>query len=105
MVYAPNGLVNQAKLAAAVKRAARALARDVVRIRYDLEDDWTGYPSIFFKIVLTDRASQPENLREVAQRVKLRLMNEAKIDQTGLLAYFNFRSQSEQAKMKEPAWA
>ena len=101
----PSGLVNQRRITSGVERAARALSADVVRIRYDLGSDWIGNPSVFFRIILTDKASRPENLREVAQRVALKIMNEAKTDQTGLHAYFNFRSQSEQAKLKEPAWA
>jgi hypothetical protein len=101
----PSGLVSQRSLAAGVEKAAKALSADVVRIRYDIGTDWVGNPSVFFKIVITDKASRPENLREVAQRVALKIMNEAKTDQTGLHAYFNFRSKSEQAKLKEPAWA
>jgi hypothetical protein len=100
-----NGFLNQAKLASAVQRAAKALSGDVAHIYYGLESDWMGNPSIFFKIVLRDKASKPENLREVARRVRLKLTNEAKIDQSDLNAYFSFRSQSELAKMRDPAWA
>jgi hypothetical protein len=103
--YIPNGYVNEARLAAAVQRAARALSADVVHIYYDLGSDWIGNPSIFFKIVLTDRASKPQNLRNVAQKVALKIMNEAKTDQSGVHAYFNFRSKSEQAQIRDPAWA
>jgi hypothetical protein len=101
----PSGLVNQRRITAGVERAGKALSADVVRIHYDIGSDWIGNPSIFFRIILTDKASRPENLREVTQRVSLKIMNEAKTDQTGLNAYFSFRSQSEQAKLKEPAWA
>lgn len=105
MAIIASGLVNQRKITSAVERAAKALSADVVRIRFDLEDDWTGNPSLFFKIVITDQASRPEKLREVSQRVTRKIMNEAKVDQTGLLAYFSFRSQSEHAKIKDPEWA
>ena len=105
MAIVSSGLVSQRKLTAGVERARRALSADVVRIRYDIGTDWIGTPSVFFRIILTDKASKPENLREVAQRVSLKLMNEAKTDESGLHAYFNFRSRSEQAKLKEPAWA
>jgi hypothetical protein len=97
--------VNQAKLAASVQRAASALSGEVVHMYYDLGSDWIGNPSIFFKIVLTDRASKPGNLRNVPQKVALKIMNEAKTDQSGPNAYFNFRSQSEQAQIRDPAWA
>jgi hypothetical protein len=100
-----SGLVSPRKITTSVERAAKALSADVVRIRFDIGTDWIGTPSIFFRIILTDKASKPENLREVAQRVSLKLMNEAKTDESGLHAYFSFRSRSEQAKLKEPAWA
>ncbi len=103
-IVVPSGLVNQRKIMAGVQKAAKALAPDVVRINYDLGSDWIGNPSVFFRIVLTDQASRPENLREVAQRVTLKITNEAKMDQSGLHTYFNFRSVSEQAKLREPAW-
>ena len=105
MANVPSGFVNQGKLASGVQRATRALAGDVVRIHYDLGSDWIGNPSVFFKIVLTDSASRPDKLRQVAQRVATKIMTEAKTDQSGLYAYFNFRSQSELAKMRDPAWA
>lgn len=101
----PSGLVNQRSIAAGVERAAKALAAHVVRISYDIGTDWIGNTSIFFTVILTDKASAPENLREVTERVSRRIMTETKTDQTGLQAYFSFRSQSEQAKLKEPAWA
>jgi hypothetical protein len=99
-----SGLVNQRRIAAGVERAAKALSADVVRIRYDIGSDWTDNPAVFFKIILTDKASRPANLRDVIQRVSLKIGNEARIDETGLHAYFSFRSQSEQAKLKESEW-
>jgi hypothetical protein len=102
--YIPGALANTAKLDADVNRAARALAGDVVQVYYEIGFDLIGNPSIFFKVVLSDQASRPGRLREVAQRVALKLMNEVKTDQKGIHAYFNFRSRSEQAKMKDPTW-
>lgn len=101
----PSGFVNQAKFDASVNRAARALSADVVHIYYDLGSDWIGNPSVFFNIVLRDKSARTDKLREVAQRIALKIMNEARTDQNGLHAYFNFRSQSEHAKLKDPAWA
>jgi hypothetical protein len=105
VAFVPEGLVNQTKLAQGVQRAAHALSGDVVHIYYDLGSDWTGSPSIFFNIVLRDKSAKPSKLREVAHRVALKILNEAKTEQSGLYAYFNFRSQSEHVKLRDPAWA
>ena len=97
--------VNQGQIAAALRRAERILAPDVVRIRYNFANDWTGDPSIFFKIVLSDDASQKAKRSETAQRVAVTILDEVKAEDLGLHSYFNFRSLSEQEKLNEPAWA
>jgi hypothetical protein len=101
----PSGWVNQAQIASGVKKAEATLAPDVVRIRYSFGSDWTGDPSIFFRIVLSDDASRKTQLSETAQRVALTILNEVDTEQLGLHCYFNFRSLSEQAELREPAWA
>jgi len=103
--FVPKGFVNQQEIEAAVQRAVHALAPGVVRIRYDIGADWTGEPSIFFRIVLADETARKPRLSETAQMVALILMREVKADEQGLHAYFNFRSLSEQAQLNEPAWA
>lgn len=101
----PLATVDEAKVKAAVDRAGRALLRDVVHIYYNWGSDWVGDPSIFFKVVLKDRSAKPDRLREVTQRVALKIMNEARTDQSGLFAYFSFRSESEHARLKDPDWS
>ena len=100
----PSGLVKQRELASGVKRAEQALAPDVVRIRYSVGTDWTGEQSIFFRIILSDAVSRLERLRKIAQRVESKLLKEVKAEDLGLQTYFNFRSLSEQAELKDPAW-
>jgi hypothetical protein len=101
----PNGYVNQALIESGVERAVQALAPDVVRIRYSFGNDWTGDPSVFFKIVLSDEASSRKNLSEVVERARQTLRNETGVDESGLHSYFRFRSLSEAAQFKEAAWA
>ena len=103
-----GALVSQRKITAGVERAtARAPVRRCycVSATTSLPTGSETLPWNLPAIILTDKASKPENLREVAQRVSLKLMDEAKTDESGLQAYFSFRSRSEQAKLKEPAWA
>ena len=105
MVSATSIFVHQGKIEKAVARAAKALAPDVVRIRYSLGEDWSGSGAVFFRVLLSDSASHPSNLREIATRVKSTVFNAVKPDELGLEAYFNFRSASEQAELKELIWA
>jgi hypothetical protein len=105
MTYALRGLVNRQKIEADVQRAAQALAPAVVRIRYSFEDDWTGEPSIFFRIVLADDVAKRPNLSEIIRPIQMKLMDEVRPDEQGLNDYFDYRSSSEQADLKDPAWA
>ena len=97
--------VHQSEVEAAIQRAERALGPNVIRIRHNFGSDWSGEPSIFFRVLLSDKASRPDNLKEIAERASLALMNEVGTDECGIHAYFNFRSESEQAALMEPAWA
>ena len=100
----PKVFISHNEVDAAVQRATNALAHTVVRIRYDLGSDWTGDPSIFFRIVLTDEAAKEPKLNDVANAITVILLREVKPEEHGLRSYFNFRSAAEQAKLKEPAW-
>jgi hypothetical protein len=104
-VITPAIFVNTAQLHADVRRLAQSLSADVVHINFETGFDVMGFTSIFFNVVLTDEASRPARLRFVTQHVALTLMNQLKTDENGVHAYFNFRSQSEVASIKDPAWA
>jgi len=97
-------LVDQSLIKKAVRRAERALAPDVVRIMYSFTVDWTGEQSLFFRVLISDRASAPNRLLETTQRITARVLQEIKAEELGLQTYFNFRSKSEQEQVREPFW-
>jgi len=104
-VIVPTLLTDTPRISAGIQRAVQPFAGDVVHAYYETGFDWMGFASIFFKIVVSDQASRPQRLRDLSQRVALALMNELGTDENGVHAYFNFRSQSEAARMNDPAWA
>jgi hypothetical protein len=71
---------------------------------HDFAEDWQGQTSLFFRIVISDEVSSPSKLRVATQRIIERIRKEIKAEELGLQTYFNFRSRSEQAKLREPAW-
>ena len=99
-----RGLVDERKIKAGVERARRALRPDVVRILYSFDEDWTGRESLFFKIILSDAAAEPKGLGEVIQRIERRIKKEIKADELIFFPYFNYRSESEQAELRELSW-
>lgn len=100
----PRGIVDQARISRGVRKAERELAPDVIRIMYHIAEDWMGYQSLFFRILLSDQASAPNGLRQNTQRIMEKVLQDIKADETGLRTYFNFRSRSEQAALREPLW-
>jgi hypothetical protein len=103
-MYLPSAVTKRSEIEAAIEQVARPLAPDVVRIRYEIGQDWSGQWAIFFKIVLTDEAARFK-LRDVTTEVRRGLDARLDFPSMGVFAYCNFRSVSEQAELQEPAWA
>ena len=88
-----------------VDRIAQELAPDVVRIRLQIGQDWTEDPALYFRVILSDEASQLDRLGETTKRVRKTLHEKLNLLQLTHLPYVRFRSKSEQAKMQDdPAW-
>ncbi len=103
-MLAPGVITKQPEINAAVSEVARLLAPDVQHIRYDIAQDWSGDWAIFFRVVLSDEASKMR-LREITRKVVSQLATRLDFSAMGLFAYHNFRNVSEQAELKEEAWA
>jgi hypothetical protein len=106
MAIFTSGIVTQAQLADTVKKAVAKLDDNEVRlVRYSVGTDSTGDISIFFRILLSDAASQESRLGEVTGRISTILFDEIKpYENWGILPYFSFRSESEQAQQHDMAW-
>jgi hypothetical protein len=97
-------VANEAEIGRRVKEVERKLSPEVAWIRYSLTTDSTGEESLFFRIVLSDPASREARLRAVTERVERELSDVIAFEEFGLYLYFNYRSRSEQAELKAPAW-
>jgi len=101
-----RAFAQQAQLDEAINALKPTLGPDVVRLRYTLGQDWSGESAIFFRIVLSDRASRRDQLRKATNQIESAIEECLQpLEQWGVLAYFSFRSQSEQAVLQEEAWA
>ncbi len=100
----PAAVVHRAELDSAVENVARTLAPDLVRIRYDLAEDWSGDLAIFFRVLLSDDASSRERLHEAATRVREQLERHVDFQELGVFPYHNFRGAAEQAVLRDAAW-
>jgi hypothetical protein len=103
-MYLPSAVTKQSEIQAAINEVERSLAPDVVRIRYDIGEDWSGQWAIFFRVVLSDEAAK-RRLRDVADKIVWGLAERLDFPGMGVSPYHNFRSASEQEALQEPAWA
>jgi|SRR6516164_2610051 hypothetical protein len=67
-IFVPSAVTKHAEINAAIQRVGHLVGPDVVRIRYQIGEDWSGQWPIFFRVVLTDEAAR-RRLREVAMKV------------------------------------
>ena len=106
MVYLPKAFAQPARFQAAVARVARSLAPDVASVFCSLGNDWSGDPAVFFTVVLSDSASRSGELLNASNQASQVIVQRVEpLEKWGVLPYFNFRSQSEQAKLDQPTLA
>jgi hypothetical protein len=103
-MWTPLAFSQSDKIREEVRAVEAELKPDVVRIRYKIEQDWKDEWSIFFRITLSDDAAY-HHLREVADNAERRLAESLDFVALGVYPYHRFRSASEQATMREEAWA
>ena len=105
-MYLPRAFAQQPLFQAAVARAAQRLAPQVVNIMPTLGNDWRGEPAVFFMVILADAASRRDQLLRVTNQASAFIVQQVQpLEEWGVLPYFNFRSQSEQARINQHALA
>jgi len=103
-MYLPSAVTKQQEIDAAISQVVAELSPDVIRIRYDIGEDWSGQWAIFFRVVLSDDSAR-RRLRDVITNVVGALADRLDFPGMGVFPYHNFRSVSEQAALQEEAWA
>lgn len=74
----------------------------MVNLRYTFDDDWSGDPAVFFWITVSDEASRRTVLSHTSRRIVDYITERLDpMGKWGLIPYFSFRSQSEQASLRE----
>ncbi len=105
MAYLARGIAQASELVKRFNQLANVPIPGIVKWRYTFENDWSGDPAIFFWVTLTDEASKPKNRRQAKTAFISAINNHVDLPgEWGLLPYFNFRSQSEQAVLKDEAY-
>lgn len=87
-----------------VREIEKKFPGEVIGIRYSVSEDWSGDPAIYFRVLLTDTASGREVIGDIAYSVSRVLSDIVFRDSPDYFPYVNYRSESEQEKLKDPEW-
>ena len=106
MAYLAKGIAHAADLQIKLNGIMPKPSPGVVKWRHTFDSDWSGDPAIFFWVTLTDDASKKANLSEATGAFTKAITDRIDfLNDWGLIPYFNFRSESEQAKLKDEVYA
>jgi hypothetical protein len=104
MAFIPTAFLDQRALDSEIRNVENSFSSQVVHIRYSLDEDSSGAPAIYFRVLVRDEFAPIVHLREIVLKISIALMNAAATDRNGLHPYFQFRSVSEQARIRDPDW-
>ncbi len=103
MLTLPLAIASKTEFDQAVSEVVQEMAPDVVYIRHNIAQDWSGDWAVYFRVIISDEAGRTR-LREVTTKVEKFLESRLKPLSMGLLSYYNFRGVSEQAVLREESW-
>ena len=105
-MHVPTAFAQQAQFQSAVSRAGKQLGPHVIDLTFTLGNDWSGEPAVFFMVILSNAASRREQLLRITDQVSNAIVQMVQpLEQWGVLPYFNFRSEAEQAKINQQSLA
>jgi len=103
-VYIAKAFAHQTQFSAAIAQVA--LPPQVQSVTQTLGTDWNGEPAVFFEVTLADNSVPRPQLLAFTKEVSHAIINQIRpLEVWGVLPYFDFLTQSEQARIKEPTWA
>jgi hypothetical protein len=106
MPFVPAHYVPQAEIDAEVAEVVSQLGPEASRVNHQVGEDHDGDPAIYFRIVIAGSADPHEDFIASARKIERTLRDQLLTDSRwGLIPYFSFRSESEQASRNEPEWS
>jgi hypothetical protein len=103
-VYIARAVAHQAQFFAAISQVA--LPAQVLSVTPTLGTDWNGESAVFFQVILADNSVPRTHLLALTKQISQAIIQQIRpLEEWGVLPYFNFLTQSEHARIKEPIWA
>ena len=106
-MYIPTRYLHSTEVEKAVDAFIQTLGPEVVRVRYNIGEDWTGDPALYFRIVLSDESAvDAKTFNATAERIRDSFFDQLQaLERWGLFPHVSFRSNAEQASLNDPKWA
>lgn len=102
-MYIARAFAHQSEFLDAVGQVA--LPPQVINVTTTLGTDWNGEPAVFLRIILRDNSVPRNALLGLTKQISQAIIQQVRpLEEWGVLPYFNFLTQSEQSRIKEPAW-
>jgi hypothetical protein len=99
-----RAVAHQAQFFEAIARVA--LPPEVLSVTPTLGTDWSGDSAVFFQVILVDNSVPRPQLLAFTKRISRAIVREIRpLEEWGVVPYFDFLTESERARMKEPTWA
>jgi hypothetical protein len=103
-VYIARAFAHQAQFFTAIDQVA--MPPEVVSLTPTLGTDWDGESAVFFQVILADNSVPRSQLLAFTKQISQAVIQQIRpLEEWDVLPYFNFLTQSEQARIKEPSWA
>lgn len=103
-MYIARAFIHREEFFAAIANVP--LPPGVVEVTPVLGTDWDGESAVFLQVVLADDAVPRPQLLAFTKQISRAIVQQVRpLEEWGVLYYFDFLTQTERSRMKEPAWA
>jgi hypothetical protein len=99
-VYIPTRYIDSTEVDKAVDEFLKTLGPEVVRVRYNIGEDWMGNPALYFGVVLSDSvAGSPAAFHGAARRIRRSIFDQLKaLENWDKLGFISLRQLSKQCR-------
>ena len=94
------------QLCAKLNVLVKKLSEDVVDVRFNQGEDWSGDPSLFFRVILRDKVTPPigDVLTKLIGYIQGNVSVALALEEHTEFCYFNFRLESENISVPFDRW-
>ncbi len=95
-MHLTRAFLHEPEFASAVAEMEQKLKPDLIRLRYRLDEDWTGAPAVFFTAILPAEAFEWNNLGAAMEQISKPITFELEpLEKWGVYPFFRYLSEAD----------